>query len=145
FTTGAPRTWWVSCGAFFNGMCGFDFLDYGSDTDVQQCGMAFCEAYRNGQNPNPAVSFDSGVYVDGAHDILLYGNYIHGAGIGSQGVGIGSTPNAVSAVAINDEHPFDGHEVANVKIINNIIADATYYMIEFNNTGNGPIAGMEII
>src|SRR5205807_1794273 len=26
FTTGAPRTWWVSCGAFFNGMCGFDFL-----------------------------------------------------------------------------------------------------------------------
>lgn len=137
FTTGASLTWWINCLAHHNGMAGFDFLDYGTDTDVHQSGMVYCESYSNGQNPNLSESFDTPVYVDGAHDILIYGCIIHGAGVGNQ-------TNNVSGLGIGNENQAI-RQASGIKFINSLVYDAKYYAAQYGVTGTITSPGIEFI
>jgi len=82
YTTSAPYTWWIDCTSEYNKMAGFDFLDYNSDTDCSYSGMVYCTSYRNGQTRRP-TGYDAGIYLDGAHDILVYGCTSHESGAGT--------------------------------------------------------------
>lgn len=153
FTMNSPQTWWINCTAALNFMAGFDFLDYSTNNNVDECGMVYCVSYKNGQNINsgfsgPGTSFDSAVYNDGGSNILIYGCTIHGGGIGNQGAGDGSN-NAVAALRIDNEHPWD-KTVTNVHVINNLIYDSNWAVVEMandnGNTGNyKSMTGVEFI
>jgi hypothetical protein len=120
FTDEAPFSWFIFCLAKQNGMAGFDFLDFNSSTNVSYSGILFSESDTNAQSPKTAT-VDPGIYVDGANHIFIFGNKVHGEGLGTRVSG----SNFGDGIRINNEHPTT-KTVSDIWVVNNL---------SYNNTG----------
>jgi hypothetical protein len=129
YTMNSSYCWWVNCTAEYCFKEGFDFLDYSSNTDCHHSGMIYCTSYRNGQDPLGAYDAPL-IYVDGAHDILIYGCVAHGAGVGNNS---SRNSNAIMAWTEHQDKP-----CYNIHIINNLLYDARGYLIWISNGGDYP-------
>lgn len=135
FTSGADHAWFINCTAEYNFAAGFDFLNglTPQNTTYADCrhgGAVYCTAYKNGQAPSEASMYDAGIYIDGAHDILIYGCVSHGAGIGGQ-VG-----RDAANIAVRTEHAV--YPLYNIHLVNNLCYDAQSYNIYFDKGGDWP-------
>lgn len=99
YTTGASFTWFIDCVARLNKMAGFDFLDYGTDTNVAFGGCVRCVGDRNGAAQSDP-SYDGEFYADGANNILFWGCVGFGGGTGT-----GTAGNSRTTFAASSEHP----------------------------------------
>lgn len=135
YTTYAPYTWWINCTSHHNACAGFDFLHYSVSgivrSDVRYSGMVYCISHDNGWAPTNASMQDPAIYVDGAHDILVYGCVAYNSGTGFQ-----ASRNA-NNVMVSSEH--QDCPVYNVHIVNNLIYNAaTGYGLVLQNGGDYP-------
>lgn len=115
FTIGAPRVWVVDTVIHDNFMAGLDFLDYGSDTNVTECGALRCVVYNNARWQDAGGSWDPQIYVDGASEIFIYGCIVWGAGVTG-----GTANNAKSGITFGSEHP-TSRPCQNIWIVNNLV------------------------
>ena len=126
YTTGAYNTWFNWCIATNNFMAGFDFLDYDStNTDVYNSGCTYCTATNNGLwTSNP--SYDANIYIDGAHDILIYGCIAGG----------GNGVNSQNSISVSSEH--QDRPVYNIHLVNNLAYNSLGYNIQISQGGDFP-------
>jgi len=133
FTSSAPYTWFIDCVSHDNRMAGFDFLDYNSNNDCTQSGMVYCTSYRNGQTPR-VTGYDPGIYVDGAHDILVYGCKSYDAGKNSF-TGSMQSQNSLCFKATTEHQ---NKPMYNIHVVNNLFYNASGYNTEFHQGGDSP-------
>lgn len=133
FTSSAPHTWFIDCVSFENKMAGFDFLDYSADTDVSYSGLVYCTSYKNGQTRKD-IGYDAGIYIDGGHDVLVYGCKSYEAGKGTSATNTQSQNSW--CLSVSTEHA--NKPVYNVHVVNNLLYNASGYTVEFKRGGDWP-------
>jgi hypothetical protein len=122
-TVESQRTWLIDTVAKDNYMAGIDFLGYNAMADPAYGGCIRCVSDHNGQSAVQASSWDSGIYVDGGHDLVFIDCVWKNQG--------GATPNTQAGFAIGTEHPAT-NPVFNIVIINGR---------GYNNTGPALVIG----
>lgn len=133
FTSSAPYTWFINCTSFRNKMAGFDLLDYDANTDCSYSGIVYCTSYENGQTFRTPGS-DPAIYIDGAHDTLVYGCIAYNAG---NNTFTGGTQSQESwCMLITTEH--QSKPTYNNHVINNLMYNASSYTCEIKNGGDYP-------
>lgn len=129
FTIGCDHAWTINCTAHHNFAAGFDFLDYSANTDVHHGGAIYCTAYQNGQAPSESSMYDPGIYSDGAHDMLYYGNVCYDSGVGSQN-------RDAANIFVQTEH--QNKPTYNIHIVNNFCYNAQGANITLKKGGDYP-------
>lgn len=132
-TVGADHCWVKNTISEYNWAAGIDFLDYSSDTDVRFGGAVYCRCNNNGQAPSTSTMYDPGIYIDGAHDMLIYGNVCYNSGSGTQT----RDADGIKVTTENSAQP-----VYNNHIVNNLVYNFKGYGIEIvkGDSGSAPNA-----
>lgn len=129
-TVQGPYSWVENCTVFRNFKEGIDFLDYPpAGNAVQYGGAIYNTVYENNQDPS-ATFGGAGIYFDGAHDMLAYGNIVYSSGT------LNDASHYSANIAVSTEH--QAKPVYNIHIINNLMYESTGYNLVIKNGGDYP-------
>lgn len=114
-----------------NGMAGVDLLDYSStNSSVNYVSVMFNTLEYNAAWPGASFSssnYDPGLYIDGASNILAYGNIIR-----YQGLSNGT--NSSIGISVYSENPGQRNS-SNVYILNNVVYGTSYFAFQIAANG----------
>lgn len=133
FTSYGSYTWAIDSTSEYNFKEGFDFISTGTVAQggysiVTNSGLIRCTSYKNGQNVSSSFG-SSGIYLDGCHDMLVWGCVSHGSGTGND---IWYASN----IAADTERSFMG--VYNIHVVNCLAYEASAWNLNINNHSGSP-------
>lgn len=145
YTSYHPYSWFIDCSASYNFKEGFDFISTGTPAqggyaEAHFGGLIRCESHHNGMNPD-ATFGSSEIYLDGCHDMLVWGCVAHSSGVTKPN---GQLGHYQSNIAVDTERSYMG--VYNIHIVNNLCYEASAYNLNINNHSSSPsIYGCTIV